>query len=214
MLQTNIDRLNLKDFEVQARVTLYRTKPTVVWTEGTTRREVDQDQAEGVEIPENCWEGHRILETLTVDVGAGAVSQALGMSMSSTYQFAHENKWEHPYCLDLFVGDAKIGFITDNCFHYIAAPTLREYVGWIWASGMGRSKAITADLDAAVEEIAGLVHRSGGRIAYEPWSHLLSRIYVRGETVPCEHFGYINGTLAVATRTLLGNELPGFNICY
>jgi hypothetical protein len=215
MLKTNLDRLNLQDLEVQARVTLYRSVPTIVWVTGTVRHEVDQkDVTDDMVIPSSCWEGQRATETLSMDLGSGAISQWLVRDMSPTYEFAREGGWQHPFRLELFEGDTQIGFISDNHFHFTAAESLRQYIGWIWASGLGRRKEITRDLDAAVEQVAQHVHYFAGAGDYESWSSLMGRVYVRDETVPYEHYPYLNGTLFVATRTLLGVAHKGFNICY
>lgn len=215
MLKTNLERFNLQDLEVQTQVTLYRSVPTVVWVEGTVRRELDQrDVTDDMVIPPSCWEGQRVTETLPLVLGSGSLMSLLESSLSATYLFARENGWQHPYQVEVLVDGDVIGKISDNHFHYTAAPTLREYIGWIWASGLGRRKEITRDLDAAVEQVAQHVYYFAGAGAYESWSSLMGRIYVRDETVPYEHFPYLNGTLAVATRTLLGVAHKGFNICY
>ena len=163
---------------------------------------------------ENHGGGSRITETLPLVLGSGSLTGLLDSNLSSTYLFARENNWQHPYQVEVLVGDTVVGKILDKVFHYNAAPTLREYIGWVWASGLGSTKEILCDLDATVERVAQHVYRSGGAGSYASWSNLMAGVYSRDETVRCEHFPYLNGTLAVATRTLLGVEHPGFNVFF
>jgi hypothetical protein len=121
------------------------------------------------------------------------------------------------WSLDVYCESELIGSIQDKVFRYTEAHSVRDFIGWVWASSLGRTKVLDVtsdDLDKAAASVVKAIHQSDGQVGYDWWAELMTTVYVRDKTVLYECYPYLNATLKVATRLIHGAEHPGFNVSW
>ena len=226
ILQTNMVRYGLADFTVRLRVMAYKREECCQYFDPKTDNPVDWEEGDPLPAGVNLIPIDRDVEkprSLCSDMMP--LSEALGKArefasrqnhkIQALREGGYEESWDVEVLADLNDMWYVIGRIdSDGSFYYTGAPTLREFLAWIWCSSLGATKELTADLDAAVCKVTTHVYMTGGRVDYEQWSKLMNQVYQRDVTVRIESSPYLNPTLAVATRLITGKEHPGFNICW
>jgi len=116
-------------------------------------------------------------------------------------------------------GEGKIGWIDDDRrFHYEAAPTLREALGWAIATDGGRDHLIEYfDLDRAARDILDAIRTNGvGRETFfGAYFEVLKKIFVCGRTSRFAdgYCGHVHTLWHVATREL-GKEHEGYSFMH
>jgi hypothetical protein len=214
----NLAKFGLVDPTVILSLKFVKTELHYVWFDDDGMR-VYGTEVEAKLARKEFASYQRIVETRYVQTPAALLSDSV--VGSRVLRHSPEGKdlvaqdFDCGFHVQVFQDGKEIGWIdSDRCFYYTAAPTVRDFIGWAWCSGLGRSKEITADLKLASAEVCKYVNRCNGRVMYEGWDKLMGEVYIRDRTVWCEGSPLINPTLAVATRLLTGKEHPGFNICW
>ncbi len=220
MIKQNLAKYGIEDLQVNVGVTVHKRVPVIRYYDSNGYPvNVGLGDAQTHPFPEGAC-----LEEVSLDAGIRTQTFLTNIFLSeflATGETFRNNPWvtlqaQEGYHLRgiLDIRDAQgalIGQIQDGVFIYTRAPSLRDFIGWVWCSGLGKTKELSSDLNSATALVTRHTFQSNGQGDLNDWEFCLGQVYMQGVTVRYGCQPYINSTRQFAIRNLLGLDVIGFS---
>lgn len=122
----------------------------------------------------------------------------------------------HPEVFVELAGKRAGHLSSDGRFGYEGAPDTRTAIGWYVATDLGREQLITRDITAVTSQLIEAVRTAGigETTCKEVYRPLVARLFGYGSGLSRHGFCAAQSDIWVALTRELGNEQPGYPICY